>query len=172
MRNPGKSYVAQKNRAVSLHKCKSLRIVAICQDGQLLKAGRKGSCPLHNADLCIILNHMVQYLRAPLDTSFAALADSTRRGILVWLGRGDASITHLANKFQMTLTGMKKHVGVLEEARLVTTEKIGRVRTCKLGPRRLEAELAWIERYRQLWDTRFDTLEEVVQELKQKDKVK
>ena len=125
---------------------------------------------MHNANHCVILNHMAQYLRAPLDASFAALADSTRRGILVWLGRGDASITHLANIFQMTLTGMKKHVGILEEAGLVTTEKIGRVRTCKLGPRRLEAELAWIKSYHQLWDTRFDALEEVVQELKQKEK--
>ena len=125
---------------------------------------------MHNANHCVILNHMAQYSRAPLDASFAALADSTRRGILVWLGRGDASITHLANIFQMTLTGMKKHVGILEEAGLVTTEKIGRVRTCKLGPRRLEAELAWIKSYHQLWDTRFDALEEVVQELKQKEK--
>jgi DNA-binding transcriptional ArsR family regulator len=114
---------------------------------------------------------MVHHLRAPLDASFAALSDSTRRGVLLQLGRGDASITHLANKFHMTLTGMKKHVGVLEQAGLVTTEKIGRVRTCKLGPRRLEAETAWIESYHQLWDTRFDALEEVVQELKQKEKV-
>ena len=114
---------------------------------------------------------MVQHLRIPLDASFAALADSTRRGVLQRLGDGDASITQLANKFQMTLTGMKKHVGVLVEAGLVTTEKIGRVRTCKLGPRRLEAEFAWIKRYHQLWDTRFDALEEVVQELKKKEKV-
>jgi DNA-binding transcriptional ArsR family regulator len=114
---------------------------------------------------------MVQYARAHLDSSFAALADSTRRGVLLQLGRADASITHLADKFHMTLTGMKKHVGVLERAGLVTTEKIGRVRTCKLGPRRLEAEMAWIESYRQLWDTRFDALHEVVQELKRKEKI-
>jgi DNA-binding transcriptional ArsR family regulator len=114
---------------------------------------------------------MVQYSPARLDTSFAALSDSTRRGVLLQLGRGDASITDLAEKFHMTLTGMKKHVGVLERSGLVTTEKIGRVRTCKLGPRRLEDETAWIERYRQLWAERFDALDEVVQELKRKEKV-
>ena len=88
---------------------------------------------------------MVQYTRARLDASFAALSDATRRGVLEQLGRADASITDLAEKFHMTLTGMKKHVGVLEQAGLVTTEKVGRVRTCKLGPRRLEEETAWIE---------------------------
>jgi DNA-binding transcriptional ArsR family regulator len=114
---------------------------------------------------------MVQYSRARLDTAFAALSDATRRGVLEQLGRSDASITDLAEKFQMTLTGMKKHVGVLEEARLVTTEKVGRVRTCRLGPRRLEEETAWLERYRQLWDARFDELERVVDELKRKEKI-
>jgi DNA-binding transcriptional ArsR family regulator len=114
---------------------------------------------------------MVQYSRVRLDASFAALSDSTRRGVLEQLGRSDASITDLAVKFQMTLTGMKKHVGVLEQAGLVTTEKVGRVRTCRLGPRRLEEETAWIERYRQLWDARFDELDKVVEELKQKEKI-
>ena len=114
---------------------------------------------------------MVQYSQARLDASFAALSDVTRRGVLEQLGRSDASITTLAEKFQMTLTGMKKHVGVLEQAGLVSTEKIGRVRTCKLGPRRLEDETAWIERYRQLWDARFDELDKVVEELKWKEKV-
>ncbi len=112
------------------------------------------------------VNHMVQYKNASLDASFAALSDTTRRGVLRRLGRSDASITHLADKFQMTLTGMKKHVAVLEQAGLVTTEKSGRVRTCKLGPRRLNAETAWIENYRQLWDQRFEALDDVVQELK------
>src|SRR5579863_9111091 len=97
---------------------------------------------------------MVQHSSAALDASFAALSDATRRGILQRLGRGDASITDLAEKFDMTLTGMKKHVSVLEDAGLVTTEKVGRVRTCKLGPRRLEQESAWIEKYRQLWEAR------------------
>jgi len=110
---------------------------------------------------------MVQYARARLDASFAALSDATRRGILEQLWHADASITDLAGKFHMTLTGMKKHVGVLEQAGLVTTEKVGRVRTCKLGPRRLEQEAAWIERYRQLWSVRFDELDMVVEELKQ-----
>src|SRR6188508_1158894 len=119
----------------------------------------------------LTLNHMVQYSTARLDASFAALSDTTRRGVLVQLGRADASITDLAEKFDMTLTGMKKHVSVLEQTGLVTTEKVGRVRTCKLGPRRLEDETAWIERYRQLWDARFDALENVVEQLKQKEKI-
>ena len=102
---------------------------------------------------------------------FAALSDATRRGVLEQLGRADASITELAEKFHMTLTGMKKHVGVLEQAGLVTTEKVGRVRTCKLGMRRLEEESSWIERYRQLWDARFDELDRVVKELKQKETI-
>ena len=121
--------------------------------------------------MCYILNHMVQYSWAGFDASFAALSDVTRRGVLEQLGRADASITDLAEKFQMTLTGMKKHVGVLEEAGLVITEKVGRVRTCKLGRRRLEEEAAWIGRYRQIWDARFDELDKVVEELKQKEKV-
>jgi DNA-binding transcriptional ArsR family regulator len=121
--------------------------------------------------LCYILNHMVQYVRSGFDASFAALSDVTRRGVLEQLGRADASITHLAEKFHMTLTGMKKHVGVLEQAGLVATEKVGRVRTCKLGPRRLEEEAAWIERYRQLWDARFDALDQVVEDLKRKEKI-
>src|SRR3954470_5842812 len=119
----------------------------------------------------LILNQMVQYSTARLDASFAALSDATRRGVLEQLGRADASITDLAEKFDMTLTGMKKHVGVLEHAGLVTTEKVGRVRTCTLGLRRLEEEAAWIERYRQLWAARFDELDKVVKELKQKEKV-
>ena len=114
---------------------------------------------------------MVQCLTARLDISFAALSDPTRRGVLEQLGRADASITDLAEKFHMTLTGMKKHVGVLEQAGLVTTEKVGRVRTCKLGLRGLEEEAAWIETYRQLWDARFDELDKVVEELKRKEKL-
>ncbi len=110
---------------------------------------------------------MVQYQPARLDASFAALSDATRRGILERLGRADASITDLAAKFHMTLTGMKKHVGVLEQAGFVTTEKVGRVRTCKLGLRRLEDEAAWIEKYRQIWDARFDELDRIVESLKQ-----
>jgi DNA-binding transcriptional ArsR family regulator len=114
---------------------------------------------------------MVQYTNTHLDASFAALSDVTRRGVLEQLGSAEASITDLAAKFNMTLTGMKKHVGVLEHAGLVTTEKIGRVRTCKIGPRRLEEEMAWIEKYRQLWAARFDELDKVVEELKRKEKV-
>ena len=114
---------------------------------------------------------MVQYSQARLDASFGALSDATRRGVLEQLGRIDASITELADKFHMTLTGMKKHVGVLEQAGLVATQKVGRVRTCKLGPRRLEDETAWLERYRLLWDARFDELDKVVDELKRKETV-
>jgi DNA-binding transcriptional ArsR family regulator len=112
---------------------------------------------------------MVQFSKVRLDASFAALSDATRRGVLQQLGRADASITDLAEKFHMTLTGMKKHVDVLERAGLVTTEKVGRVRTCTLGPRRLEEEAAWIEGYRQLWASRFDELDRVVEDLTRKE---
>ncbi len=114
---------------------------------------------------------MVQYSGTRLDASFAALSDATRRGVLERLGRTDASITDLAETFHMTLTGMRKHVGVLEQAELVTTEKVGRVRTCRLGPRRLEEATEWIGQYRELWDARFDELDKVVEELKQKEMI-
>jgi DNA-binding transcriptional ArsR family regulator len=114
---------------------------------------------------------MVQYTQTHFDASFAALSDVTRRGVLEQLARADASITDLAEKFYMTLTGIKKHVGILEQAGLVTTEKVGRVRTCKLGLCRLEEEAAWIERYHQLWDARFDALDKIVEELKRKEKI-
>jgi DNA-binding transcriptional ArsR family regulator len=110
---------------------------------------------------------MVQYASARFDESFAALSDATRRGVLEQLGRADASITELADKFHMTLTGMKKHVGVLERAGLVKTAKVGRVRTCSLGVRRLDEEQAWIKSYRELWDARFAELDKVVEKLKQ-----
>lgn len=116
------------------------------------------------------LNHMVQCLPTPFNATFAALADATRRGVLDQLARGDASITELADKFEMTLTGMKKHVSALELAGLVTTEKIGRVRTCRIGPCRLEEELEWIARYRQAWNRRFEALDGVIDELKRQEK--
>jgi DNA-binding transcriptional ArsR family regulator len=114
---------------------------------------------------------MVQHATASLNASFAALSDATRRGVLEQLGRGDASITDLAEKFHMTLTGMKKHVGVLEQAGLVTTEKVGRVRTCTLGVCRLEEAAAWIERYHLLWSARFEALDTVIEVLKRKERV-
>ena len=114
---------------------------------------------------------MVQFSTARLDASFAALSDATRRGVLEQLGRSEASITELADRFHMTLTGMKKHVGVLEQAGLVTTEKIGRVRTCRLGLRGLEEEAAWIEGRRQIWNERFDALDVVVEALRRKEKI-
>lgn len=113
---------------------------------------------------------MVQHIKPRFDATFAALSDATRRGVLEQLMREDASITDLAQKFHMTLTGMKKHVGVLELAGLVTTQKVGRVRTCTLGQRRLEEEAAWIEAYRQMWAARFAALDDIVDELKQKEK--
>lgn len=123
-----------------------------------------------------ILNRMVQSLQSSasvqkrLDASFAALSDATRRGVLERLGRGDASITQLAERFRMTLTGMKKHVGVLEHAGLVVTQKAGRVRTCRLGDRALEAEAAWIETHRRMWEARFNALDVIVAELNAKEK--
>lgn len=126
--------------------------------------------PLHTRFDLPILNYMVQY-QTRLNASFAALSDPTRRGILERLGHADASITDLAKMFRMTLTGMKKHVGVLEQAGLVATVKVGRVRTCKLGERRLEEEGAWIESYRKLWDARFDELDNIVAELHREERV-
>jgi DNA-binding transcriptional ArsR family regulator len=113
---------------------------------------------------------MVQYTNASLDSSFAALSDVTRRGVMEQLGRAEASITDLAGKFNMTLTGMKKHVSVLEEAGLVITQKVGRVRTCRIGPQRLEEATAWLEKYRQLWAARFDALDRVIEDLKRSEK--
>ena len=107
--------------------------------------------------------------QARLDATFAALSDVTRRGVLEQLGRESASISDLAERFRMTLTGMKKHVGVLEQAGLVRTEKVGRVRTCRLGPRRLEEEAAWIARHHQLWSERFDALDRILGQLKQEE---
>ena len=112
---------------------------------------------------------MVQF-HSSVDASFSALSDPTRRGVLEQLGRTDASISELAEKFHMTLTGMKKHVGVLEQAGLVITQKVGRVRTCRLGSLSLEAEAEWLEQYRRLWAARFDDLDKVVDELKRKEK--
>jgi len=126
-----------------------------------LASGRSG---------CYTLNHMVQYSGSRLDASFAALSDATRRGVLEQLTRADASITDLADRFHLTLTGMKKHVGVLEQAGLVTTEKVGRVRTCTLGPRRLDEEAAWIDGLRRLWEARFDELDRVVAEVKRRER--
>jgi DNA-binding transcriptional ArsR family regulator len=112
---------------------------------------------------------MVQYQQTGLDSSFAALSDATRRGVLAQLGRGDASITSLADRFHMTLTGMKKHVQVLERAGLVATEKVGRVRTCRLGQRDLAAEAEWIETQRRLFEARFAALDAILEDMKQED---
>jgi DNA-binding transcriptional ArsR family regulator len=113
---------------------------------------------------------MVQYQQTHFNASFAALADATRRGVLEQLARGNASITDLADRFDMTLTGMKKHIGVLERAGLVATEKVGRVRNCRIGPCRLEEEIEWISRYRRVWEARFEALDGVIEQLKSRDK--
>lgn len=112
---------------------------------------------------------MVQYTNPALDLSFAALSDSTRRGIIDQLGQAEASVTSLAEKFQMTLTGMKKHVQVLERAGLVSTQKVGRVRICRLGKLGLEAEAQWIEVHRKLFEVRFEALDEIISEMKQEE---
>jgi DNA-binding transcriptional ArsR family regulator len=112
---------------------------------------------------------MVQYSAATLDASFTALSDATRRGVLERLARADASISALAEGFAMSLTGMKKHIGILERTGLVTTVKVGRVRTCRLGRRALEAEMAWIAAHRRLWSARFDALDDIVADLKSKE---
>jgi DNA-binding transcriptional ArsR family regulator len=112
---------------------------------------------------------MVQFHQASLDASFAALSDPTRRGVLAELGRADASITNLADRFHMTLTGMKKHVKVLERAGLVTSRKVGRVRTCRLGEHALAAEAEWIDAQRKLFEARFAALDAIIDELKQED---
>src|SRR5258708_10417263 len=127
---------------------------------------RKRRPPCARPCSAVTLNQMAQLSKAAqLDAAFAALSDATRRGVLEQLGRTDASITDLAERFHMTLTGMKKHVGVLERAGLVTTEKVGRVRTCKLGTRRFEEATAWLQRDHQVWDSRFDELDKIVEGL-------
>lgn len=134
-------------------------------------AGRARERPLRISGAgATTLNQMVQYSDTQFDASFAALSDATRRGVLIRLRQADASITDLADSFHMTPTGMKKHVAVLERAGLVATEKVGRVRTCRLGPRRLEEEAGWIARYRRLWDARFSDLDEVVEDLARREK--
>ena len=110
---------------------------------------------------------MVQY-PPQLDRAFGALSDPTRRGILEQLGRADASISDLAGHFEMTLTGMKKHVKVLEDAGLVSTQKVGRVRTCRLGPQRLEDDVAWIESYREMLEDRLNRLGDFLERRKGK----
>ena len=120
---------------------------------------------LRPGKLARILNHMVQY-PSSLDDVFAAVADPTRRGILERLGRREASITELAETFDMTLTGVKKHVRVLEDAGLVQTKKVGRVRTCTLGKRRLTAEAAWIAKYQQMLEAQLDSLGEFLERTK------
>ena len=108
---------------------------------------------------------MVQF-QQPVDRTFAALADPTRRGVLERLGRGSATITELAEPFGMSLTGMKKHVRILEEAQLVTTEKVGRTRRCTVGPRRLDDVREWTETYRRTLDERLDRFGELLERTK------
>lgn len=125
---------------------------------------------MRSSSFSTILNHMVHFNDTHIDASFAALSDPTRRGVLAELARAEASISDLADRFDMTLTGIKKHVSILEEAGFVTTEKIGRVRTCRLSERDLEKEAAFIDWYRQLWSARFDALEGLAQDLEQQER--
>ena len=111
-----------------------------------------------------ILSQMVQYPQ--IDRTFGALADPTRRGTLERLGHGSATITELAEPFGISLTGMKKHVRVLEDAELVTTEKVGRTRRCSLGPRRLEDVQEWTETYQRMLDERLDRFGELLERTK------
>ena len=104
---------------------------------------------------------MVQYHE--IDRTFGALADPTRRGILQRLGHGSATISELAEPFGISLTGLKKHVGVLEEAGLVTTEKVGRARRCTLAPRRLDEVDEWVQMYRRMLDERLDRFGELLE---------
>jgi DNA-binding transcriptional ArsR family regulator len=119
---------------------------------------------LPRSSRCVILNQKVQQQQA-LDQAFGALADPTRRAILDRLGEGTATISELAEPFGMSLTGLKKHVRILEEAGLVTTEKVGRVRRCRLGPRRLDDAQNWIEGYRQMLENRLDRFGELLERL-------
>jgi DNA-binding transcriptional ArsR family regulator len=112
----------------------------------------------------VTLNQMVQF--SSIDRSFAALADPTRRSVLERLGRGSATISELAEPFGISLTGMKKHVQVLEDAELLTTEKVGRVRRCHLGPRRLDDVQAWVDTYRRMLDERLDRFGELLERTK------
>jgi DNA-binding transcriptional ArsR family regulator len=106
---------------------------------------------------CAMVNHMVQ--QADLDRTFAALADPTRRTMLERLGRGSATVSELAEPLGISLTGVKKHLHVLEEAGLVSTEKVGRSRHCRLGTERLDDAMAWISFYQRLWERRLDGLD-------------
>ncbi|HEU4735539.1 MAG TPA: metalloregulator ArsR/SmtB family transcription factor [Solirubrobacterales bacterium] len=108
---------------------------------------------------------MVQY-SSTLDSTFTALADPTRRAILERLRQGSATVSELAEPAGMSLTGLKKHLGVLEGAGLVSSEKRGRARHCQLGPRRLEDAGEWIEEFRRGWEQRFDRMEEIIERKK------
>ena len=125
-----------------------------------------GHVALADGSAGAILNHMV-HNSDRLDSAFSALSDRTRRGVLERLGRGNASITTLAAAFEMTLTGMRKHVRILEEAGLVETSKVGRVRECSLGARTLSKEASWIAKYRQSVEERFDHLEAFLEQTKE-----
>jgi DNA-binding transcriptional ArsR family regulator len=100
--------------------------------------------------------HRPVHYSATLDRTFFALSDATRRGILERLGRGPATIGELAEPFGLTLNGIKKHVGILEEVDLVVTTKVGRARECRLGPAQLEDATSWIDDYRRTWQRRLD----------------
>jgi DNA-binding transcriptional ArsR family regulator len=102
-------------------------------------------------------------LSPTLDGTFFALSDPTRRGILERLGRGPATISQLAKPFGLTINGVEKHVGILERADLVATEKVGRARQCRLGPASMAEATAWMEGHRRVWENRLDRFERYVE---------
>jgi DNA-binding transcriptional ArsR family regulator len=116
-----------------------------------------------------ILNHMVKYSEAELDTTFAALSDVTRRGILARLVQGETSVSELAAPYKMSLPAVSKHLRVLEVAGLVTRHKDGRVHRCRLVAEPMKDAAEWIERYRQFWEHQFDALADYLEEESRKE---
>jgi DNA-binding transcriptional ArsR family regulator len=122
-----------------------------------LESRISGDTPLTAPRASATLNHMVH--QSSLDQAFAALADPTRREVLTRLGEGKATVSELAEPAGITITGMAKHLRVLEDAGLVVTEKVGRTRYCRLGTEKLDDAMAWITFYQRLWDRRLDGLD-------------
>src|ERR1700693_609700 len=116
-----------------------------------------------------ILNHMVKYSEAVLDSTFAALSDVTRRGILARLVQGETSVSELAAPYKMSLPAVSKHLRVLEDAGLVTRHKDGRVHRCRLLAEPMKDAAEWIERYRQFWEHQFDALADYLEQESRKE---
>ena len=117
-----------------------------------------------------IFNRMVKYYTDSLDTIFMALADSTRRAILTRLSEGDSTVTELAAPFDISLPAISKHLGILENAGLITREKEGRINRCRLLAEPMQEAAAWIDNYRTFWEQQFNALEKYLNESKGKEK--